>query len=320
MSEIENARKKLFDTVRGIGEIVLDPIMFHTSTYGIDLTRILNQLNVAYDNEDLKKFCKNVIDRDVYPIIPSYEFSTIGKIQYLRDAGAYIDDALEDIYNRILTSIQSRYKAPEKKVEAKKVGNSLIESLEGYVDDILGGDNPPCNFTRRRDEIDEAKEHFGRQLEDMRNHPEDYKEETVKVIDGIVKYLAGEKRTVIRKVVQRKKVTKLTTKYLRFMPRSEELDVSSIVPSKIPGSDRVYIYNVKTRKIILFSGHVSINRRKLVADSVSSHTVRKPEQFVKRIAEVGKREALSMFNEIRGKVTKASGLLNEDCLILHIDQ
>jgi hypothetical protein len=49
-------------------------------------------------------------------------------------------------------------------------------------------------------------------------------------------------------------------------------------------------------------------------------TIRKPEEFLKSVETMSKRPLTKAFREIRGVLAKATGRINEECLIVKVFQ
>jgi hypothetical protein len=108
-----------------------------------------------------------------------------------------------------------------------------------------------------------------------------------------------------------------------YLKEFSELQMKSVTPDKIVGSDMVFLYNVKLRKIFRY---VATDGTTLTIKGTTiqnfnpeksgSKTVRKPEQFFQGINDMTKRPLLKKFDEIRGVLGKGLGRISGDFIIM----
>lgn len=140
--------------------------------------------------------------------------------------------------------------------------------------------------------------------------------ENFKKIDKVI-----EKKQRIRK--SRVKTSDRLVKKLKYT--KEFLDYKSINPEKIIGSEILWCYNVKTRKLIYYQAKdgytLSVSGASLTNwDNKKSYskTIRKPEIQIKELLERGKKLMLGYFSSIKSVNSTVSGRINSDIILLRV--
>lgn len=115
-------------------------------------------------------------------------------------------------------------------------------------------------------------------------------------------------------------VTKV--KYLKEYP---DLNLKSTHPEKMIGASEVWVFNVKYRKLFQYVAQdgmtLSVKGTTLQnfdPEKSGAKTIRKPELFFKGIETATKRPLVKAFKEIRGVLAKATGRINEECVIVKV--
>jgi hypothetical protein len=120
------------------------------------------------------------------------------------------------------------------------------------------------------------------------------------------------------------KASDVQIKSLKFKVEDIESKISSINPVMIPGSDVLFVYNVKTRKLIQLVTNstkgfeVSGTTIKNICETASKQTtLRKPEDILplilsKSIKQIDKQ----VWGTLTTKVSEPNGRINADCILL----
>lgn len=135
-------------------------------------------------------------------------------------------------------------------------------------------------------------------------------------------------RTVEDKVITRTRKSKPKSpekivKNVRYMKKDEELGISSIEPKKILGSEILWAYNVKLRKLLVYQSKkgytLGIEGTTIInfdSDRSHSKTLRKPELQLKEFLNRGKKPMLDYFDTIKSIASSVSGRINRDMILL----
>lgn len=109
---------------------------------------------------------------------------------------------------------------------------------------------------------------------------------------------------------------------MKYMKEFDELKLKSVVPTSIIGSDEVWFYNTKYRKIGVYKGDsggtLSVKGTTILGFDIKqsqSWTLRKPEEFFKGLS-LGKRALNTAVKAIKTKPTTPNGRINEDTILL----
>ena len=148
------------------------------------------------------------------------------------------------------------------------------------------------------------------------------------IIDDASKFIQSKKATRAprkpKKIVQ--KPASVLTKSVKYKKEDTEYKISSVSPETIVGSNEVYMFNTKTRKIF----HIAVETGKTLSikgttiinidEALSTcKTVRKPEIFLQELLQGGtKARILKQFKALTTTEGAGSGRLNEDMIILKV--
>jgi hypothetical protein len=115
-------------------------------------------------------------------------------------------------------------------------------------------------------------------------------------------------------------------KNLKYKKDDVENKLVSIDPIKIMGSQQLWIYNVKTRKLGVYTANdaaglsvkgSSIENYKY-SESVSK-TLRKPKDVLSRVLDGGKVVLRKVMGEINSKPQELNGRINKDTILLRVE-
>jgi hypothetical protein len=123
----------------------------------------------------------------------------------------------------------------------------------------------------------------------------------------------------------RKKPPAELVKKLNYCKEFKQLNMSSVLPSKIIGAQKLLVYNTKTETISLFeanSSHgLSVKGSTILHyDEKTSLTkkLRKPKEFFDAIKGKGIRAVKNALNEIKTKSKSVKDRINEDTILVEI--
>ncbi len=111
---------------------------------------------------------------------------------------------------------------------------------------------------------------------------------------------------------------------MKYMREFIEFKLKSITPDKIVGSDQVWLYNTKLRKLFKYQaldGYTLTIKGTTVQnfdpEKSGSKILRKPEIQLNDINTMSKRPISNLFNEIKATMGRATGRVNEDYIIIN---
>lgn len=139
-------------------------------------------------------------------------------------------------------------------------------------------------------------------------------------------YRRSKKRTQKIRVRKDKPREQVVNK-LQYMKYSNKLNVNSADPKKLVGSSQVWLYNTKTRKLVMFNA--SEQEKQLTVRGTTLHgwdprtsiqkKLRRPEEQLAEFLQMTGRVAMRQFiTTIKAKPSPLRGRLNADTLILKV--
>jgi len=179
-------------------------------------------------------------------------------------------------------------------------------------------------------QVDEMKELINDKPEDLveayRHMSAKEKRDYLKFLENIVD--EAEKYSMSKKAVRKTRAKKPKSvdqqvARVKYLKESKEFKLVSIDPSKLIGSDSVYLFNTKTRQMI----HLTTNDAsgfKISGTTIqnfdekasSRKTIRKPEEFFTEFMKATKAKSYTQYAKLTTKPASANGRINEHMLIL----
>jgi len=223
--------------------------------------------------------------------------------------------------------------------------SELIGELEGLYDDI---DNTTVKFynwftdnnvvqsqlskyenvyQKRKAELEEAQLKTDPQLKEGYRHYKaaDFKKH-IKWIDDLL--AAIEQYRDVKKATKKARVKKAPSKEklvskLKYAKEDKALKIVSINPADIIGSQELWIYNTKTRKL---GKYIAATYKQLTIKGTSidgfdvdksvCKTLRKPDEKLKEFAKSGKIQLRKFLDDIKATETKLNGRISADIVLL----
>ncbi len=115
-------------------------------------------------------------------------------------------------------------------------------------------------------------------------------------------------------------------KNLKFKKDDIDNKLVSIDPVKIMGAEKLWVYNVKTRKLGVY---VALDNAGLAVkgSSIENYkygesickTLRKPKDVLSRVLEGGKVVLRKVMGEINSKPSELNGRINKDTILLRVE-
>jgi hypothetical protein len=148
----------------------------------------------------------------------------------------------------------------------------------------------------------------------------------IKLLDEMisdVELYKSSKKAVRKPRVKKEKSADKLVKNINYLKSSPEYGITSINPIKVVGSEKVYIFNEKYRKLTVLSqadknGLTVKGTTILNFDTKESYstTLRKPKDILVAIATKTERQISNLLTKLTTKKTEAKGRVNNNTLIL----
>lgn len=196
------------------------------------------------------------------------------------------------------------------------VSTPVAKCLHGFYKpmlkelDIATGDNDY--------EMSEAYSHLGKR-EMKRLHT--FVREIVQACDTVA-ILA---KTTRKPRKRKEKPASVLVSKVKYLKEFTDLKLKSVHPEKMVGAEEVWVFNVKYRKLFQYVAQdglqISVKGTTLQnfdPEKSGAKTIRKPEVFFKGVESLTKRPLTKMFKDIRGVLAKATGRINEECIIVKV--
>ena len=144
----------------------------------------------------------------------------------------------------------------------------------------------------------------------------------LEVLEKISEQQSKLKTHVIRKKKPQDK-KKMASK-LRFMKEFADLNLTSENPTDIIGSDVIWVYDTKKRKLGYYEaetkGSLYVKGTKIVGfKQTRGKTLRKPEEQLSQLRALRKNQTLNWFDSIKTKSTALNGRTHDMLILLRVD-
>lgn len=175
---------------------------------------------------------------------------------------------------------------------------AVIESKDEYVKE---------SYPRSKKEMIEAAKFFG-------------------LIASDAEKLASNKNAA--KKPRKKKTIPMEKRVAKLNYKKDDIDnkLVSINPVKIMGSQQLWIYNVKTRKLGVYvaidAAGLSVKGSAIdnykYSESITK-TLRKPNEVLKKVLEGGKIVLRKVMSDVNSKPSELNGRINKDTILLRVE-
>lgn len=145
-------------------------------------------------------------------------------------------------------------------------------------------------------------------------------------VDDCDRYIGNKKAVKIRK--PREKKTKSAVdlvKSLTFQKEFPSLKIVSINPAEIIGSNQLWTYNTKTRKLTVFNAvgpaGLQVKGASVTGfdvDKSSTKRLRKPDTAIQALLTAGKVGLRKFMDEVNAVASEAKGRINSDTVLLRV--
>lgn len=318
----------------------------------IDMILALNWYNYFHDVNDAKKWVVEFMKKSTYSKsdIEYYDKSHIdqtsmfmGSIakmalsisipeKYIISLREKISKAIDNYKNRII-----------KKVYIKHRQNEFIEEVEAILDTFYNKNylyfDPKIYEIqlKKTSDVEYAIKYYTllkQELDSITIDDEGYNRLSKKKIDNYKKFISeiinqcsiiiGNAPKKVRKVRKKKAKSAFTlVKKLKYLDKDNILGISSIPSANIIGSNILYVYNTKYKKISVYYAEdgkeLSIKGSTILNfDSIKSKckTCRKPKEFLTKLMNSGKVGLRKILDDLRSREKVVSGRINKDTLLL----
>lgn len=347
-------------TVKSIDDKYYGPEPIDISVKGF--TEALNWYNYMFEQEEtrpwlfeyLKKHDYSKADVAAIRKLPKYKVTktmcSVARIllngnelpernlQYFHDslntliaAGhQYKEEHEEDTAERVVISIQDRVKAK---------ANQLLTECEEAIDH-----NPDLNiyeWLKGKEASTQAAtaicDYYSKWIKDFEYVDPTYTREQKKhnaiqlkrwtqFVYDCERYIGNKKVTKVRKPREKKQKSAVDqVKGLKFQKEFPPLKIVSVNPAEVIGSQQLWAYNTKTRKLTRYDAAgpngIQVKGTTLTGFDVEkslTKSLRKPDTVIPALLGAGKVTLRKFMDEIKTNETKPTGRINSDTILLRV--
>ena len=330
--------------------------------YSLEFTKALNWYSIDGNKVLARKYIKDYVKRnklcsmDTFDSIPDRNIiNTFGWIARLLSRGAILSNTHVEQFNNYIMDLISYEKkrtvvadVVNKEQVIKNNINTYIGSLEGEVDRFLFKDETDFNIKSdlMRNEIPQtyassllewAKNKLKEFIEVIESKDKDlvdgYSNITKRKQKEFAKFMGqiitqtqeyGNYKKANRKPRAIKQKTPLQqTKNIKYLQKFDELELESISPVEIVGSQSIWLYNTKTRKLILYKSDQELGLtvkgqtiQNYNSEESGQKTLRNPKVQLKDMLSQGKVALRKYLDTIKTTKQQINGRINQDTIIL----
>ena len=140
------------------------------------------------------------------------------------------------------------------------------------------------------------------------------------------RYVGNKKVTKTRKPREKKQKSAIDlVKGLKFQKEFPPLKIVSVTPSDIVGSQQLWTYNTKTRKLTRYDASgpsgIQVKGTTLIGfdvDKSLTKSLRKPDTIIPSLLSAGKVNLRKFMDDIKTNETKPTGRINIDTILLRV--
>lgn len=331
-----------------------------STDYVSKLIYALNWYNSEKDKKDARKYleeyCKKSLkNKNLDGVVDTDIILTMGWVARLHNKGAKLSSDHIDRLNSYISSLQPVQRVQPtatSKVSVQEATQNRIRSyigeLEGVVDEIAK--NPKREFSLIDDlkknqlpqtvgtDISEwTKAKIAEMIDAYEGKDKDliegYSNFRKKDLLSFIKKLASfiedaEKYSAFKKANRKPRERKIKpasvqVKALKYKTRDDELKISSVSPAEVVGSQQVWVFNSKTRKLAVYrtDSALGIQVKGTTFQNYDPEisiqkTLRKPAEQLKELLAAGKVQLRKFMDNVKAVTTTPNGRMNADTLII----
>jgi hypothetical protein len=333
-----------------------EPLLKGVTPTNLQLAQALNWYNYMGDSDKGRAWLTEYLKKNNYPARTINQIKEVNNLNLtdcwlarIMSNGARLPaDVLDRFHQRLETAMKPKAvesaRLPTVSVHerVKRVNNSLITAIEGFLDD-----NPKFSLYDLLVErqasvqtVEAVKKYYAPHLEEVTSGDPQvaeaygskltfWKRIYSQMITDCDKYVTVNKpatKTKIRKPRKLKvKSPADLVKKLKYMTKDASLNIASIDPQKIVGATQLWIFNVKYRKLGVYhtnsaKGFSVKGTTILNYDSEKSvcKMLRKPQKQLAEFNQQGKVGLRNFLGNIKAKDSKLNGRINSDTILLRV--
>ena len=289
-----------------------------------------------YVDQNFKKYSKAVKaakDNDIPMTMCSIARMSLMNCKLPKSASEYL-------HNKIQTFTLQEKKVVEVVVSAPKA-NNLISDTEDVLDTffISNYKNSPVDYFKlliskeaKPSEVREVIQYYTPLLEELQEQSDhltkkqksNYISFVEKILDDSTSYITNNRQ--VKKLTRKPRKKKLKSaeqlsSRVKFKISDDKLKLTSVSPANIVGSTSVWLYNTKYKRMTYLVSETGMSVKGTTITGFDPKksvckTIRKPEQKLSELLNMGKVTMLKQFLALKTKGAVAKGRLNPDVLIL----
>jgi hypothetical protein len=225
-----------------------------------------------------------------------HSFQTYGALCRLSDRGYEFDDAMKERIRTYFETISIPTKEDIEEDEAKPVVTTVkrsrsFDALELAIDAVLEGKTAPIVSLITSENLSDVENYCNKNLKEMQEAPEYYLPQNLVPLKKLFRDTLDriEKMKAVAKV-NKTKVTRVrkvnpvkVVQNVKYQKTDETIGLKSINPVDVLGHRKMYVYDTKYRKLLLFVGTAAgftftgTTLKNVDLSKSSFKTIRKPE-------------------------------------------
>lgn len=149
--------------------------------------------------------------------------------------------------------------------------------------------------------------------------------EFIAMIIGDAEAWGANQKTVRKPRIKKPRPIEKQIQKVKYLKEHTELKLVSINPAEIIGSNQLWIFNVKYRRLTRYDaigpagfGIKGTTLQGWDPQNSLTKTIRKPEAVLENIKTGGKRVLKKVMDELNTKTIEPNGRINQDCILLRV--
>lgn len=157
-----------------------------------------------------------------------------------------------------------------------------------------------------------------------KKHQKDYAKFLAGMIEGLHKYAAF-KQANRKPRVKKAKPPSVQISKLQYLKEFQDLGLTSISPVDLIGAQQAWIYNIKTKKLMVYRTDSSqglqckgTRLQNYDPEMSETRTLRKPAEQTQSVLNSGKVQLRKFMESLTTKPSTPNGIVNSDCILLRV--